>query len=60
VRLGDSAEGSISPGVVRPELAPAASELPATVQAVIGAVLGGILLLAGHEIRRRMRRPRLG
>ncbi len=61
VRLGDSAEGSISPGVVHPDLAPAASDLPAAVQAVIAAVIGGILLLAGHEIRRRVRRrPQLG
>lgn len=59
VRLGDGDE-AVSPGLVHPDLAPAASDLPATVQAVIAAVIAGILLLAGHELRRRMRRPRLG
>lgn len=60
VRLGGSAGGSISPGVAHPDLASAASDLPTAVQAVIAAALGGILLLAGHEIRWRMRRTRLG
>lgn len=58
VRVGGDAKGSTSPGVVRPDLASAASELPTAVLVVIAAVIGGILLLAGHEIRERMQRPR--
>lgn len=60
VRLGGGARGSLSPGVVRPDLASAASDLPAAVLAVIVAAIGGILLLAGHEIRKRMHRPQHG
>lgn len=60
VRLGGggSGEGSVSPGVVHPDLASAASDLPAPVLAVIAAVIGGILALASQEINRRMQRSR--
>lgn len=60
MRLGDGPGGSTSPGVVHPDLAAAASHLPAAVIAVIAAVIGGILLLVGHEIRERTRRSQLG
>lgn len=59
VRLGGgSSGGSVSPGVVHPNLASAASDLPAPVLAVIAAVIGGILVLASQEINKRMQRSR--
>ncbi len=58
VRLGRGVGESLSPGVVQPDLASAASDLPAAVLAVVAAVICGILLLAGHEIHERMRRSR--
>ena len=56
VRLGSGTGGSVSPGVVHPDLASAASDLPASILAVIAAVIGGILLLVGQEIHKRMHR----
>jgi hypothetical protein len=58
VRLGGGVGGSLSPGVVQPDLASAASDLPGALIVVIVAVIGGILLLSGREIRERMRRSR--
>ena len=58
VRLGGGVGGSVAPGVVHPDLASAASNLPAAVIAVIAAIIGGILLLAGQEIHKRMHRFR--
>jgi hypothetical protein len=61
VHLGGGAQGgSVSPGVVHPDLASAASDLPAPVLAVIAAVVGGILVLAAQEINRRVQRSRHG
>lgn len=56
VRLGDRAGGSTFPGVVHPDLASAASDLPPAVLAVVAAAIGGILLLAVHDVRERTRR----
>lgn len=58
VHLGGSGGGSVSPGVVQPDLASAASNLPTPVLAVIAAVIAGIALLAGKEINTRMQRSR--
>ncbi|MFZ2050718.1 MAG: hypothetical protein WB698_07225 [Solirubrobacteraceae bacterium] len=60
VHLGGGGEGSVVPGVVHPDLASAASDLPTPVLAVIAAVIAGIALLAGKEINTRMRRSRRG
>jgi hypothetical protein len=58
VYLGGVGGGSVSPGVVHPDLASAASDLPTPVLAVIAAVIAGIALLAGREINTRMQRSR--
>ncbi len=60
VHLGGGSEGSVTPGVVHPDLASAASDLPTPVLAVIAAVIAGIALLAGKEINTRMQRSRRG
>jgi hypothetical protein len=60
VHLGGGGEGSVVPGVVHPNLASAASDLPTPVLAVIAAVIAGIALLAGKEINTRMQRSRRG
>ena len=57
--MGDGQGGSTAPGVVHPDLAAAASHLPAAVIAVIAAAIGGVLLLVGHEIRERTRGSQL-
>jgi|HubBroStandDraft_4_1064222.scaffolds.fasta_scaffold343538_2 hypothetical protein len=60
VHLGGGGKGSVVPGVVHPDLASAASDLPAPVLAVIAAVIAGIALLAGKEINTRLQRSRRG
>jgi hypothetical protein len=57
---GSSGGGSVTPGVVHPDLASAASDLPPPVLAVIAAVIAGVMLLAGKEINTRVQRSRRG